>query len=208
MRIVRATSRLRSIPMSASLALDNHLATVLVFGPLIGSVVFEHRRFRNDSRRRASDRTYWALQAWQITGLVLGVFFASRFPGAALPGDAWLWPVLGCSIGLAGVTLRWWAIRTLGMHFTRNLQVGVDHQRVSDGPYQRLRHPSYTGAILMFAGVGIGLGNSLSLAACALLPTIGYVRRIPAEETLLHREIGDPYAEYARHTYRLVPGIW
>lgn len=194
--------------MSASLALDNPLATVLVFGPLIGSVVLEHRRFRGDSRRRVTDRTYWALQAWQVAGLVLGVLFARRSPGAALPGSEWLWPVLGCSIGLAGVALRWWAIRTLGRHFTRNLQVGADHQLVSDGPYQRVRHPSYTGAILMFAGVGIGLGNSLSLVACALLPTVGYVRRIPAEETLLHREIGEPYAEYAQRTDRLVPGIW
>ena len=53
------------------------------------------------------------------------------------------------------------------------------------GPYRYLRHPSYTGAILMFAGVGIGLGNALSFAACVVLPAIGFVRRIPHEEALL-----------------------
>ena len=94
------------------------------------------------------------------------------------------------------------------VHFTRDLQVGHDHQVVSDGPYQRLRHPSYTGAILVFTGIGVGLGNALSLVACALLPAIGYVRRIPTEEELLRREIGDPYIEYSRHTNRLIPGIW
>ncbi len=60
----------------------------------------------------------------------------------------------------------------------------------------------------MFAGVGIGLGNALSLAACVLLPLIGFVRRIPHEEALLRRELGEPYSEYARHTRRLLPGVW
>ncbi|MGE5357679.1 MAG: methyltransferase family protein, partial [Bacteroidales bacterium] len=189
-------------------ALDNLAATTLVFGPLVGSVLAENRRFHGDVRRRWADRTYWQLQAWQLTGLVLGVLLAKRAPGAALPGTAWLWPVLGCAIGLAGVTLRWWAIRTLGAHFTRNLQIAADHEVVTDGPYRHLRHPSYTGAILMLTGVGIGLGNALSLAACLVLPAIGYIQRIPREEALLTQELGRPYTDYASHTRRLVPGVW
>ncbi len=146
--------------MSDPLALDDSLAAVLVFGPLVGSVLVEHRRFRGDARERRADRTYWHLQAWQLAGLLLGVLFAKKVPGAAFPGPDWLWPVLGCAVGLAGVSLRWWAIRTLGAHFTRNLQVATDQRLVTAGPYRRLRHPSYTGAILMFAGVGLGLGNA------------------------------------------------
>ncbi len=194
--------------MPAPLALNNPIATVLVFGPLIGSVVLENRRFRGDARRRVSDRTYWLLQTWQLAGLALGVLFAKKLPGAALPGAEWLWPVFGCAVGLAGVALRWWAIRTLGQQFTRNLQVDANHALVVDGPYRHLLHPSYTGAILVFTGVGFGLGNGFSLVACALLPTVGYVQRIPREEALLRSELGEPYAEYARHTHRLVPGIW
>ena len=37
----------------------------------------------------------------------------------------------------------------------------------------------------MFAGAGVGLGNAFSLAACLLLPAIGYAERIPREEALL-----------------------
>ncbi len=194
--------------MPTPLALDNWIATVLVFGPLVGSVLAENRRFRGDFRRRMADRTYWPLQAWQIAGLVLGVLSAKNVAGAALPGDEWMWVILGCAIGLAGAALRLWAIRALGSHFSRNLQVAADHRVVVDGPYRYLRHPSYTGAILMIAGIGVGLANALSLAACILFPTIGFALRIPREEALLRRELGEPYAEYAKHTYRLVPGIW
>jgi protein-S-isoprenylcysteine O-methyltransferase len=194
--------------MSDPLALDNPVATVLVFGPLVGSVLAENRRFRGDSRRRFTDRTYWRLQAWQFAGLLLGVLAAKAVPGAELPGPAWAWPVLGCVVGLAGVGVRWWAIRTLGARFTRDLQVAADHEIVVDGPYRHVRHPSYTGAILMFAGVGIGLGNALSLAVCLVLPAVGYLERIPREEELLRRELGEPYSDYARRTRRLVPGVY
>ena len=117
--------------MSNPLALDNLGATGLVFGPLVGSVLAENRRFGGDLRRRYSDRTYWQLQAWQLAGLVSAVLLAKGVPGATLPGSPWLWVVLGCAVGLAGVTLRWWAIRTLGKQFTRNMQVGSDHARRS-----------------------------------------------------------------------------
>jgi len=100
--------------MSNPLALGNLAATALVFGPLVGSVVVENRRFGGDVRRRYTDRTYWQLQAWQLAGMASGVFFAKKAPGAALPGSQWLWVVLGCAVGLTGVALRWWAIRTLG----------------------------------------------------------------------------------------------
>ena len=194
--------------MSTSLALTDPIATVLVFGPLVGSVFVENRRFRGDGRRRVADRTYWLLQAWQLAGLVLGVLLARVAPGAALPGPGWLWVCLGCTVGLTGVTLRWWAIRTLGAHFTRNLQIGSDHEVVARGPYRHLRHPSYTGAILMFAGVGIGLGNALSLAACLVLPALGYAQRIPREEALLREQLGQPYVDYSARTRRLIPGVW
>ena len=197
-----------SLPMSTPLALDNLGATALVFGPLVGSVLAENRRFRGDARRRYTDRTYWELQAWQLAGLFSGVLLAKEAPGAALPGSQWLWVVVGCAVGLTGVTLRWWAIRTLGKHFTRSLQVAGDHELVVGGPYRHIRHPSYTGAILMLTGVGLGLGNALGLMACLVLPVIGYLRRIPSEEALLNQELGEPYADYASHTRRLVPGVY
>ena len=194
--------------MSDPLALSNPFAELLVFGPIVGSAVVEHRWFHGDARRRWADRTYRELQAWQIAGVGLGLLFAKEAAFAALDGAAWLWPVLGCAVGLSGVAIRMWAIQTLGLHFTRSLQVGADHQLVVDGPYRFVRHPSYAGAILIFAGVGIGLANAASIAALLLLPTIGYCRRIAREESLLRAELPKSYQGYASRTRRLLPGLW
>lgn len=194
--------------MSGSLALDEALAGVLTFGPLVADVVLEGRRFRGDAGRRARDRTYRRLQAWQLGGLAGAVVCARCLTGAALPGPAWAWPVAGCVVGLGGLALRLWAIRSLGGLFTRDLRAGPEHRIVEHGPYRVVRHGAYTGAILLFAGVGLGLGNWLSLLSCAALPTIGYVERISREEALLRQRFGAEYAEYARRTYRLIPGLW
>jgi protein-S-isoprenylcysteine O-methyltransferase Ste14 len=194
--------------MPDPLALDNPVAAALVFGPLVGSVFVEHRRFPGDARRRRDDLSYWRLQAWQLAGLLLGVFAAKKVPEAAFAGPEWLWVACGSGVGCFGLCLRWWAIRALGRQFTRNLQVMADHQLVTNGPYRILRHPSYTGAVLMFVGVGVGLVNALSFAACLVLPTVGYIQRIPREEAMLRLELGKPYVEYSSRTKRLVPGVW
>jgi protein-S-isoprenylcysteine O-methyltransferase Ste14 len=194
--------------VAAPLALDNWVATTLVFAPPVALLLLEQRRFRGDRRRRAADRTSRRLEAWQIAGLALGIASAKALPDAALPGNGWLWVGVGCGISVAGIALRLWAIRTLGTHFTRYLRVADDQRVVVDGPYRRLRHPSYTGAIVIYTGVGIGLGNAVGLTALVLLPAIGFIERIPQEEALLGERFGDSYTGYARQTSRLIPGLW
>lgn len=39
--------------------------------------------------------------------------------------------------------LRFWAMRTLGRHFSRVLKVQEGHQLITDGPYKYLLHPGY-----------------------------------------------------------------
>jgi protein-S-isoprenylcysteine O-methyltransferase Ste14 len=79
---------------------------------------------------------------------------------------------------------------------------------VSTGPYRRVRHPSYTGLLLIVIGLGLGAGSWLTLLVCALLPLPAVLRRIQVEEAELTRVLGEPYRAYQAHTARLVPGVW
>jgi protein-S-isoprenylcysteine O-methyltransferase Ste14 len=168
----------------------------------------EGRRFRGDAAARRGDRSYWVIQACQLAGLALGLVAASRVHAADFGGPPELWPALGCAVGLAGLALRAWAISSLGPLFTRHVRVDAGHHVVETGPYRWVRHPAYTGAILLMAGVGLGLGNALALAFFLVLPTAGYLWRIPREEALLRGRLGGEYARYAARTRRLVPGVW
>ena len=97
---------------------------------------------------------------------------------------------------------------TLGRFFRYTVVVDADHRVVEDGPYRRLRHPSYTGLLMAALGVGIALANWLAIAACLVPALIGFSLRLLHEERVLAAELGEPYRAYMRRTRRLIPGVW
>jgi protein-S-isoprenylcysteine O-methyltransferase Ste14 len=136
------------------------------------------------------------------------LYLAPRIvPAAAIrPGaDAF---AIGLVILLAGLVLRGWSIMTLGEYFTGSVAVSSDQPVVTAGPYRVLRHPSYTGVLLAYAGIGLASANWIGLAAMAMLPLAGILLRIHAEERALLTTLGDPYRAYAAQHKRLVPLVW
>lgn len=107
----------------------------------------------------------------------------------------------------AGITLRQWAIASLGPHFVGHVTVQPGQTVVSSGPYRWLRHPSYTGQWLEMVGVGLSTGNVLSLGICAVLPLVGISARITGEERELAAGLPG-YTEFMQRRARLVPHIW
>jgi protein-S-isoprenylcysteine O-methyltransferase Ste14 len=116
--------------------------------------------------------------------------------------------VAGAIVIWVGLAVRVWAVVTLGRSFSTFLQVGADQAVVTRGPYRWVRHPSYTGLLLVALGFGLGAGNWLSLAICAVVPPLGLLPRIAIEESEMIRVLGEQYRSYQRTTHRLVPGLW
>ena len=114
----------------------------------------------------------------------------------------------GLAVMWLGLGLRVWAIATLGNAFRTTVEVDPGQAVVSTGPYRRIRHPSYTGLLLILGGLGLALDNWSSLAICALLPLPALLLRIKVEEAELTRVLGDTYRSYQRETKRLIPGLW
>jgi protein-S-isoprenylcysteine O-methyltransferase Ste14 len=82
-------------------------------------------------------------------------------------------------------------------------------QVVDSGPYRLVRHPSYTGGLLEYTGIGLVLGNWISLGTVAAGTIAGYVYRIRIEERTLTEELGEPYQRFLDRTpYRLILYVW
>lgn len=127
-----------------------------------------------------------------------------RFPASLSAPLFWL----GLAAMAVGLVLRWWAIRVLDRFFTVDVAVHADHRLVRDGPYRRLRHPSYTGSLLTFLGFGLALGNWASLLVATLPVALAFLRRIRVEEQALREAFPTEYEAYARQTRRLLPFLW
>ena len=113
---------------------------------------------------------------------------------------------LGTAAMLAGVALRWSAIRTLGRSFTTAVAVRADQAVVESGPYRWVRHPSYTGGLITVSGCLIACANAVSLIAI-VIPLLGYLYRMRVEEQALMAGLGAPYRDYMQRTKRLIPFI-
>jgi len=116
--------------------------------------------------------------------------------------------VAGELLALAGIALRIWAIFTLDRLFTFAVGIAADHRVVQNGPYRFMRHPGYAGALLALVGVGVALGNWLSLLILAVIPALVLAVRITVEEATLRAALGPEYVAYAARTARLIPGVW
>ena len=141
-------------------------------------------------------------------GVGAGILLAVRLPGAAFPGDGRLVFGLGIALMLLGVALRWYAIWVLGRFFTREVAVRPGQTVVRSGPYRFIRHPSYSGLLLILLGLGLALGNAASLALILAGAGLGLAYRVRVEERALCQALGQPYLDYMRQTRRFIPFVF
>ncbi len=164
-------------------------------------------------RRRASgqnkDRGSFGVFVLVVpVGLVAAFAAAYGSPNTQIdaPAEPLFWS--GIALTWIGMALRLWAVLTLGRFFRTSVFVHDDHRLITSGPYRRLRNPSYTGGLLTFVGIGLAMGNWLSLAAAAGTLLIAYSWRIRTEEKALLERFGQAYADYMRKSWALIPPIW
>jgi protein-S-isoprenylcysteine O-methyltransferase Ste14 len=163
---------------------------------------------RHVEAEAAKDRAQVPLHVVCAVGVVLATWIAPTVHSLDLPGDR-IWPVAaGFVVAWAGFALRIWAIRTLGSYFTKTLTTVANQPVIDTGPYAVVRHPSYTGLVTIMLGIGLMLGNCLSIVLSFGVTLAAFVWRIGPEERMLRAELGAPYGEYAATHKRLIPGVW
>jgi protein-S-isoprenylcysteine O-methyltransferase Ste14 len=87
------------------------------------------------------------------------------------------------------------------------IEVAAEQRLISTGPYSTVRHPMYSGALIMMLGVPPALGSWWGLSAVVPMVLV-IVRRVRDEEELLERNLAG-YREYRNQVrYRLLPFVW
>jgi protein-S-isoprenylcysteine O-methyltransferase Ste14 len=117
-----------------------------------------------------------------------------------------VWPLLGLALTLFGLGFAVWARRTLGRHWSGEVTAKVDHELIRTGPYRLVRHPIYTGAILMYVGPALISGRLQGVLALVVVG-LAYARKIGMEERNLHALFGPAWEEYRRETKALIPWL-
>lgn len=145
----------------------------------------------------------WSVYITQLFVILEASYF--RFPESV----NWdIFTTASLIIMILGLALRTWAIYTLGNYFTMYISIQKDHKIICTGPYKYLRHPSYTGAFLIYLGTTIFLHSWFSLIAASIILPIAWLRRIHYEEELLIEKFGEEYKSYCKLTKKAIPWLW
>ena len=182
------------------------LWSVVVLFPVFEIALARIKR-ANAQTSQLEDRGSLRLLWIAITvGIILAVA-AQWVPSARLPGSAELYRLVGSGLILAGLALRLVSILTLGRLFTVNVAIHSDHPVVEKGPYRFVRHPSYSGLLLAFIGLGVSFQSWLSILVLLVPVVLAVVNRVATEERALLSFLGPPYMAFCARTKRFIPWV-
>ena len=129
--------------------------------------------------------------------------FDHRFAWSHVP--AWA-AVIGDLMMVAGFVIVFYVFKANS--FTSGIiEVAEDQKVISTGPYAIVRHPMYTGGLIMLFGIPLALGSWWGMMV-NLPMTAAVIWRLLDEERFLAEKLPG-YAEYRESVkYRLAPYVW
>jgi protein-S-isoprenylcysteine O-methyltransferase Ste14 len=142
-----------------------------------------------------------------VSGITAAEWIGNVYPANMFGGATWL-KTVAIIVLVAGIAIRWTAILSLGKAFSANVAIRDFQTVYQSGLYRFVRHPSYSGLLLIFLSIAIHERNWIA-STFVLAPTIAaLLYRIHVEEIALNEAFGEQYASYSRATWRLIPGIY
>jgi len=155
---------------------------------------------------------HWGGQLATIAYLTLTyLLLAEKIPwrgiNARILPDEWALRLLGDIIIFTGLVISIWARLSLGTNWSVTVTFREGHELIQRGPYRFVRHPIYTGFLMMIAGTAVVVGTISGLTSL-IICFLGTWWKLRKEEALLMKHLPDVYQRYKSHTKALVPFIF
>jgi len=111
--------------------------------------------------------------------------------------------IVGAILVVTGLGMALLSYRALGRNFRIYAAPRRSGTLVQSGIYAWVRHPMYTGVIIMFAGYWLFWGSLLSIPLWLAFSILYVVKAAKEEQVLIERF--PEYEEYRKHTGRFLP---
>lgn len=112
--------------------------------------------------------------------------------------------ITGLLLAIIGVIIACTSRSALGKNWSLSIQQKEDHQLIKGGIYKFVRHPIYTGILLLFIGNAIIVGDYRAIIAVLIVFGSLWLK-LKKEEKLLTEIFGTKYIAYKKQTKALIP---
>lgn len=166
--------------------------------------LLERRRNQKyTSEKRARQRFAFLWLQLLFLGCLAWVGFDHRYDWSSVPTAV---SAIGFGCVLAGLWVTFLAVRA-NTFASATVTLHEGHQVISTGAYGWVRHPMYSGMLLLIVGIPLALGSWWALIATALYALVLHGRMVDEEKLLMESLPG--YREYsARVRSRVIPSVW
>jgi protein-S-isoprenylcysteine O-methyltransferase Ste14 len=141
-----------------------------------------------------------------VVGVIVIVAMGRHYPMyVKLTPDTIYTRWAGAFVCVAGLVFSIWSRHVLGRNWSSNITFKEGHQLIRTGPYRFVRHPIYTGILVMSSGPAIQYGRVFSWFALLVIG-VGLWIKLKQEESVMLKHFPE-YSEYRKQVSALVPFI-
>lgn len=113
---------------------------------------------------------------------------------------------IGLVFCFLGAFIACWSRYLLGENWSLSVQKKEGHELIKSGPYKTIRHPIYTGLLLLFFGNTIIVGDYRGIIA-VIIVFFAFWFKLLKEEKILEETFGHQYLLYKVKTFYLIPFV-
>lgn len=113
---------------------------------------------------------------------------------------------IGILLMLLGCSFAVWARVTIGNNWSGLVTVKENHALITRGPYAWVRHPIYSGILLMLVGTAVALGMIVNLLEVPMI-ALAFWLKLRIEEKFMVETFGEQYAAYRQQVKALIPHV-
>ena len=182
-------------------------------------VIFGLYWFISSSSVKSTQETRgWLAGNWHSIFLLIGGLFLSNLPFLAKVGvsissltillipSSIVINVVIIVFAVTGLIVALIARRTLAGNWSRAVAFKEDHELITTGLYHYVRHPIYTGVLLMILATALSVGT-LSAGIGFVIIVLGLWFKLRAEEEILTKHFPKEYSAYKDRTKALIPYV-
>ena len=151
--------------------------------------------------KRTAERTTWRRGLWIWFPVAVFMLLVRRaILSSASVVLRHVTPLVGIvadAITVIGLFITLWARRVLGTNWSASVVFKERQELIEGGPYRFVRHPIYSGVLLMLLGTMLVWGRLVGVVAFIVI-VVGLSVKASLEERLLMRHFPEAYSGYRR----------
>ncbi len=166
------------------------------------------------SVKQTAEGRGWRRWGWRIPIIVAALIFlllgrigvVARFAGERLWATTPPEGIAADALVVLGLAIALWARRILGSNWSSDPVIRERHELIERGPYAYVRHPIYSGMLLMLLGAAVLMARPAAFIALGIF-VFGFWFKARQEEALLIRHFPDEYPRYRARVKALIPFV-